>query len=291
MTTVWAIGDNTIDEYVGALTRRHIGGNAVNVAMQAALLGADVHYAGAVGADDDGTAVLRALDEGGVGRERVVQDGSPTALTRIRVTETGERMFEQEIFGVTATYHPPPQVIAEATTADWVHLGMLADATRLRGELAAAGASALVTQDCAVSAGHTDLDIAFESAGEDLDRACHLAVTAIEGGAQLAVVTLGALGATAFDGATWWQRPAVPAPVVDTTGAGDSFIAGFTLWFLEHRDVPGAMVAGAQAAARTCSHYAGWPQGDGGSYFNAMALAVEPEPPTLFSGADVNRPS
>jgi sugar/nucleoside kinase (ribokinase family) len=103
MTTVWAIGDNTIDEYVGAVTRRHIGGNAVNVAMQAALLGADVHYAGAVGADDDGTAVLRALDEGGVGRERVVQDGSSTALTRIRVTENGERMFEQEIFG-----SPPP---------------------------------------------------------------------------------------------------------------------------------------------------------------------------------------
>jgi fructoselysine 6-kinase len=257
---MWAIGDNTIDEYVGALGRRYVGGNAVNVAIQASRLGAQVEYAGAVGADDDGTAVLRALASGGVGVEHVVQEGTPTALTRIRVSDSGDRVLERETFGVTAGYYPSRGVVQRAATADWVHIGMVAEATQLRTELVDARASGLLTQDCAVSSGCSDLDIAFDSSGEDLARALKLATTAIERGASLAVVTGGSLGSIAFDGERWWEQPALPTTVIDTTGAGDSFIAGFTLCFVSRRDVTEALECGARAAARTCAHYAGWPQ-------------------------------
>ena len=55
------------------------------------------------------------------------------------------------------------------------------------------------------------------------DAALELARTA-----KLVVVKLGAEGATAYEGTTRIRAPASPAPeVVDTTGAGDSFDAGF----------------------------------------------------------------
>ena len=44
-----ALGDNCIDRLTGAVTADLVGGNAVNVAVQAAMLGLSTAYCGAVG--------------------------------------------------------------------------------------------------------------------------------------------------------------------------------------------------------------------------------------------------
>ena len=44
-----ALGDNCIDRLTGAVTADLVGGNAVNVAVQAAMLGLRTAYCGAVG--------------------------------------------------------------------------------------------------------------------------------------------------------------------------------------------------------------------------------------------------
>ncbi|MER2552741.1 MAG: hypothetical protein ABTQ28_05675, partial [Thauera sp.] len=58
-----ALGDNCIDRLTGAVTADLVGGNAVNVAVQAALLGLRAAYCGAVGpaGEADGDRVLAAL--------------------------------------------------------------------------------------------------------------------------------------------------------------------------------------------------------------------------------------
>jgi fructoselysine 6-kinase len=196
-----------------------------------------------------------------------VLDGD-TSTSRIRVDETGDRHFEHEDFGVCAAYRPAGADLERLAGFGAVHIGLLADPAPVRRALA--GRGVLVSQDCAISPGYAGLDIAFCSAaavagaegaaGADGVAPAAIARAAVAGGARLCVVTCGAAGSIAHDGRDWWQVPAVSVEVVDTTGAGDSYIAGFLHARLTGADVPEAMHAAAVCAGQTCTHLGAWPQ-------------------------------
>ena len=96
--------------------------------------------------------------------------------------------------------------------------------------------------------------------GGDLapDEAEALAISTRDAGADWVLVTLGGEGALlAGAGGLHRARPA-PAEVVDTLGAGDTFIAR-TLYGLLTGETPDDMLTAASAeAARTCSHFGGF---------------------------------
>jgi fructoselysine 6-kinase len=76
----------------------------------------------------------------------------------------------------------------------------------------------------------------------------------------LTIVTMGPSGAIAADARQTARVPAVATEIVDTTGAGDSFIAGFLAASASGDDLPAALRAAAEWAAVTCGHLGGWPQ-------------------------------
>lgn len=261
MTATFAIvGDNTVDRYLGSLERDFVGGNAVNVAAQLALAGATVAYYGAIGDDADGEYIRATLADTGIDLGGLVVVPGRTAVTTIRVDQQGERSFESEDFGVTADYFPRDEELAEIAAADWVQLGMLRRASELRRALAVRRAVP-IGQDCAVAAGFDELRVAFLSA-EGADP-WPLARAARTGGADLAVVTRGSSGAVALDeNERTVEVDAAPATVVDTTGAGDSFIAGFLSEFAHGAGLEQALAAGSRSAAVTCGHLGGFPQSE-----------------------------
>jgi ribokinase len=68
-------------------------------------------------------------------------------------------------------------------------------------------------------------------------------------GARLVVVTLGPKGAIAFDGKKIYRQRGFNIKVIDPTGCGDSFTAGFLHYFLKGKTVPEALkFANANAA-------------------------------------------
>jgi sugar/nucleoside kinase (ribokinase family) len=78
---------------------------------------------------------------------------------------------------------------------------------------------------------------------------------------EVVVIKRGSLGAIAkargFDSIS---VPAVPATVVDTTGAGDSFAAGFIATFAKSHDLTAALTAGTQLAAGCVAIVGGRPR-------------------------------
>ncbi|MCL2781161.1 MAG: PfkB family carbohydrate kinase [Actinomycetia bacterium] len=257
--TVAVIGDNTIDRYVGPAGGDYVGGNAVNVAVQLAEHGFAVHYFGAVGPDQEGERIRDALSVRGVDIEGLVTYPGESALTVIRVDDFGDRHMEEEHFGVTAEYFPSEAAMARIADADWIQIGMLPRADELRRRLRAMSPTLRMGQDCSVSSGYRELAVAFVSG--DVISAPSVASRALAGGAQLAVVTHGADGSTAYraEGGSVHQG-IVPVAVVDTTGAGDSFIAGFVAALLRSGALAAAMSEGASWAAQTCSHLGGFRQ-------------------------------
>jgi fructoselysine 6-kinase len=73
---------------------------------------------------------------------------------------------------------------------------------------------------------------------------------------KLLIAMLGAEGSRAFQNGKDYFQPALPVPrVVDTTGCGDSYQAGFVVSYFEDRDIPKAMVSGARTASGVLGHF------------------------------------
>jgi sulfofructose kinase len=71
-------------------------------------------------------------------------------------------------------------------------------------------------------------------------------------GCKLVCTTMGEHGALAWDGHRYWYAPAYRVPVVDTTGAGDLFHAGFAYGLLQGWDTQRILEFGCAAAGLNC---------------------------------------
>lgn len=112
-----------------------------------------------------------------------------------------------------------------------------------------------------------DVDILFANEEEvlaltelpDFDAA----VAALAERVPLLVVTRGSEGAIAVEGGHRVAVPAEPvARIVDTTGAGDLFAAGFLAGHVQGRSNTDALTIGAVAAAEVIGHYGARPEAD-----------------------------
>lgn len=261
-----AVGDNCIDIFHPS-GRRYVGGNAVNVAVQFARLGGVSSYFGAVGEDDNGALTCEVLERSGVDIGYLVRRPLPTARTEIDVLNNGERRLAFEDFGACAGYAPDAEAISALLAMDHVHIGWLDDGGAVRRRLAVAGRS--VSQDITVNAspenlGVKGLSIAFASVDGSHRTASRLASSLINDGALGVVVMRGGRGSSVFLNGVEADIPTPLITPVDTTGAGDSYIAAFL-----HALFSGAspVAAGEHAtahAAATCMHEGGFPQKSAG---------------------------
>lgn len=257
-----AVGDNCIDRFRPSGLSL-VGGNALNVAVQLTRLGEAAAYFGAVGEDADGKRTIEELALNGVDIANLQILQTITAYTDIAVDASGDRTIVYEDFGACRDYRPSPPDLERILDAMHVHIGWLNDGGALRRLLAAREVS--VSQDITVNADPASLqvdglDVAFGSSGQDLENARQMARHLRQAGAKLAVVTCGALGSVAWDGSQAAETGIRPVDVVDTTGAGDSFIAGFLAARRQSRPLQTCLEMGRDAAAFTCTHLGGFLQ-------------------------------
>jgi fructoselysine 6-kinase len=261
---VATMGDNCFDHYLPPLDLQFVGGNALNVAVGLRDLGHDVAYAGAVGSDDAGRAVLAAARARGIDTTHVQVGEGATGLTTIRLTADGDRVFESEVLGTSGRFRATAAALAELGRRAWVHgaglwggvdgfAGLRQAGARLSYDFSHASAPERMAELC------PHLEVAFLSApGGDAAAAAELGERAVAEGAVTAIVTRGRHGSLAVSGGGVHHQPPVPVTVVDTLGAGDAYIAACISALVEGAPLETALDRGAHAASRTCTHYGAW---------------------------------
>jgi len=114
---------------------------------------------------------------------------------------------------------------------------------------------------------HGQIDILFSNEGEiqslaqidDFDKA----VATMAAKVPVLVSTRSEKGAVAIVDGMRYEAPAAPvAQIIDTTGAGDLFAAGFLAAHIDGRSVADCLALGAAAAAEVISHWGARPEDD-----------------------------
>jgi sugar/nucleoside kinase (ribokinase family) len=262
------------------------GGSAANTLAGLAQLGAKCGFIGQVANDQFGKVFAHDIRASGIAYDTAVRDEAPaTAQCLIFVTPDGQRTMNTFL---GASQFLPAAALDDATIASAKVLyleGYLWDPEEprkaMRRAMAAAKAAgrevAFTLSDAFVIARHGDDFRAMIAAGEiDILFANEhelAALTGIEdfhaGIAQIAktvrtvVVTRSAEGASAIRNGEQAHVPAQPIDkVVDTTGAGDLFAAGFLFGHVRGRALAECLTLGAICAAEVISHYGARPEAD-----------------------------
>ncbi|WP_151718413.1 PfkB family carbohydrate kinase [Gemmobacter serpentinus] len=255
-----AMGDNCLDVYL-TKGRMAVGGNALNVAAHWGLQGFSARYFGVVGDDLEGEMILAALAAAGLNPADCASLPGSTAVTLLR-DHDGDRHFVLEDLGLGLGYLPDPPRFSAMVAADWLHLGTNTDAGLVR-RLVEAGAR--FSLDLSTRHDGTDLQgvpFVFASGPELEDDPVAPVFDHLRSlGGRRILLTCGRRGAFYSDGGPILHMPARAIAVVDTCGAGDSFIAAFLAAMVVDQLPPEAALQRAtEAAAVTCQHEGGFRQ-------------------------------
>jgi fructokinase len=249
MTRGLVIGESLID-IVG--TEEHVGGSPLNVAVGLGRLGRDVDFLTSIGDDPYGRRITEYANAAGVQLVSGSQTAERTATARATVAEDGSAEYEFNLdwqLSGTPMVAPPllvhtgsiaavqePGCLAVAALVDAYHLSatvsfdpnvrpsLIADR-----ELARQRIEHLVERSDIVKVSEEDLYWLDPDRSPEQIARIWLAL-----GPALVVVTMADQGAMAVCAAGEARVPTRAVQVVDTVGAGDSFMVGLldSLWGL-----------------------------------------------------------
>ncbi len=264
---VWVLGDAVVD-LVPDDNDRYLkcpGGAPANVAVGVARLAGDSAFIGRVGADPLGNFLRQVLGSEGVDVDYMHLDlVHRTSTVLVDLDDQGERSFTF-LVKPSADLFLQPDELPEFQAGQWLHLCSIALAqepsrsTALTAMQAVRATNGFVSFDpnirLEVWRDPAELRACLEQAlalatvvklsREELSYLC--GPIAIEQGIEqlmsrypirLLLVTLGGDGVLAHDRQQLHHLAAQRIQVVDTTGAGDAFVAGLLAGLAEHSQLP-----------------------------------------------------
>ena len=260
------------------------GGSAANTIVGVAGFGARAAFVGKVKDDELGRAFAHDIRAAGVTFDTpAAADGPSTARCYVMVTPDGERTMNTYL-GAAQDLHPadvdPAMIAASAITYlegylwDPPHAKeAFRKAARIAHDAGRKVALTLSDAFCVdryraefvdlIRNGTVDLVFANERELHSLYQTADFdtAVKALRDDARLAVVTRSAKGCVVAGRDGMIEVPAAPiGKLVDATGAGDLFAAGFLFGLARGRDRKAAAQLGALAAAEVIQHIGARPE-------------------------------
>lgn len=250
-----AAGDNVVDCYP-QLRVLYPGGNAVNVAVNAARLGTTSAYIGVVGTDSAGRLVETSLRAEGVdvSRLRVVEGRNAAATVHL---DAGNRHFVGGDPGVSR-FRVDQDDLALIRRAAITHTG---ECSMLEEDLSALASNARI--------------LSFDFSERDLDyveayaphvqiatlsrptigtrEAVQTAMAVSDFGPKTVAITMGERGALVLhEGHVMTAAAPATVDLIDTLGAGDAFIARLLVGIARGEPMQSLLAAATTYASSTC---------------------------------------
>nr|WP_211326155.1 fructoselysine 6-kinase [Thermosporothrix hazakensis] len=261
MMRIAAIGDNCIDAYP-ALQKYFPGGNAVNVAVYLRRYQVESAYVGAVGRDAYGRLLKESLSKQGVDISHLHELDGSTAVTYVELVNNDRQLGDYEE-GVLASFTLSEDDLSFIAGYDMVHAGIWGKVEQHFPWFRARG---LITSfDFADKLDHPlveqvlpAIDYPFFSYHQDDAYIRSCMQHAHQQGAKVVVTTLGERGSLAYDGERFYTCGIKQVQVVDSLGAGDSFIAGFLYGVGSGYPIERCLELGTEGAAITIAYFGAW---------------------------------
>lgn len=257
------VGDNVVDCYLDQKLF-YPGGNALNVAVNCKRYGFENSaYIGIFANDSKAEHIKWALQQEKITFDRSRHMFGISGQPRVTLTEEGDRVFAggpkgtvQHIVRLRLT----PEDLDYISKFDVCHTSCYSS---IEPELSK------IKEHCDISFDFSDYrddsylktvcpnikygffsgsDMSYEEVKE-LIKKCHSLGTEIVG------VTMGGKGALFSKNGESFKQGIKPTEVVDTMGAGDSFISGFLTKYVQCRDMIEALDFAASCAAKTCTFH------------------------------------
>ncbi|TCP20777.1 fructoselysine 6-kinase [Scopulibacillus darangshiensis] len=257
------VGDNVVDYY---LDRNEIypGGNALNVAVLSRRHGADkTGYIGILGNDQAAEHITQTLKKEHIDISRIRKGYGENGMARVKLNQDGDRIFVKSNQGgiqKTLRLHFCDDDMKYIKTFDLLHTSVY---SLIEDQLPKLSHSIDISFDFSTKSDDSYLAMVcpyitcgFFSGSHLAEDECDALANKVQGyGTKLVGITRGSEGALFFEGDRKYTQPVVPTDVVDTLGAGDSFLATFLTDYYNGVPMEHALKSSAAAAAKTCTYY------------------------------------
>ena len=257
------IGDNCIDLYE-RLGRKYPTGNVVDTGVNLKKLGADVSIISTTGSDENGKWMIEALKKEGLDISHLKVAEGQTAITYMDM-DGNDRVHGDYVEGVLENIVFDEEDVRFACEHDLVHTALWGKAEKVLPQIAEKGVP--IAFDYADRLDHPLVEetlpyvsYGFYSYHRGRDGYIeNFLRDKVDRGMKIAVATFGDKGSLAYDSNGFHEGQVFPVrEVVNTVGAGDSFIAGFLYSLLSGDDVLKCLRSGAKVASSVVQVFEPW---------------------------------
>ncbi len=262
------IGDNCIDEYIRidgkTVNRRYPTGNCVDTGVNLQKMGIYTSLISTTGNDTDGKWMIDSLIREGIDITHLKIGNGRTAITYMDL-DGNDRVHGDYIEGVLEDIVFDDEDITFAASHDIVHTALWGKAEDVLPKIKEKGT--LISFDYADRLDHPLIkktlpyvDYGFFSYHKERDSFIeNFLRDKVDRGMKVAVATFGDKGSLAYDGKSFIECGVCHVDhVVNTVGAGDSYIAGFLCGLLKNESIKRCMERGANISAEVISVFEPW---------------------------------
>lgn len=258
---VVAVGFSCVDIYE-KLDKLYPSGNGIDWGIHLRRMGIDVSVVSAIGNDLYGDKMKAFLLSEGLEISHLNTLQGETCKMMMDLKNGSDRVHLQEIEGVMKDFSLTSEDIEFIQQFDYMHTDLFGHVLKDLKTIHESGVKIIMDfstfwgqEEFQASTCFPYVDYAFLSYDKEDEYLLNFLKRMHKQGASLITATLGELGSITYDGKQFYRCGIESTNVVNTVGAGDSYIAGFTYGLIHGYDILKCMKTGAHISAKVVSMF------------------------------------